>query len=57
MQTLRRHPDRRQFETAAPGLLTAHIPGVLHAEFTAEGMLARAAGDEMGLVTVPRPAS
>jgi len=44
--------DRRQFEATDIGVLTARIPGVLHAELRADGLLARASGDELGLTTV-----
>ena len=44
--------DRRQFEVQSPGVLAAHIPGVMHAELTADGLLARADGDELGLRTL-----
>ena len=44
--------DRRQFEVQSPGVLAAHIPGVMHAELSANGLLARADGDELGLQTV-----
>ena len=44
--------DRRQFEVSAPGLLTAHVPGVLRAELRAEGLRVRHGEDELGLATV-----
>ncbi len=44
--------DRRQFEQVQPGVLAAHIPGVLHAELTADGLVAWAGDDELALRTV-----
>ena len=59
-QTLARPPDvlakiaadRRQLEASGPGVYSAHIAGVLHAELSASGLLATADGDTVGLATV-----
>lgn len=43
--------DRRQFEVSGPGLLRAHIPGVLSAELSADGLTAHAGEDAVSLRT------
>ncbi|MFT5587191.1 MAG: hypothetical protein ACI9VR_004799, partial [Cognaticolwellia sp.] len=44
--------ESRQFAVQSLGVLVADIPGVLHAELTANGLLASADGDELILATV-----